>query len=92
MNFYNDEGEPIPTQQPKKRPQSSKPPKFITSYQAPIIQNMDWDSEYEYQMKQKTGSKTDEIFNILDNQINKLSQGEMEDEDLGIQEINDEES
>ena len=92
VNFYNDEGS-IENKILKKRPQSSKPPKFVTSFQGPAAfqrpQDTDWDSEYDNHMKQKTETQKDAIFNILDNQINRLCQGEIEDEDLGIQEIND---
>jgi hypothetical protein len=47
VNFYNEEGAYIGA---KKRPQSSKPPKFVTSYQG-APKDVDWDSEYEFHVK-----------------------------------------
>lgn len=71
VNFYNDEGSQVGAEATqiaaKKRPQSSKPPKFVTTYSGTHYNNMDWDSEYDYQMKVKTVNQKDEIFNILDN-------------------------
>lgn len=85
-------GIPLPRQAGRVRPASSKQGRGLEHNQR---KPLEWESEYGLAAKQKTEAKAALIFNIIDNQIGAhgMPQSDrVQEEDLGIQEIGDEES